>query len=233
MAKKGKEVQTEHRMENFEEALTKTEQFIEDNQKILTIIVGIIVIIVIGFTVYRRYVVAPKQKEAMSQMYVAEQYFERDSFNLALNGDGNNLGFLDIIDTYGITKSANLAKYYTGICFLHLGKYEDAIDYLSKFKSKDKMLSVIAKGALGDAFMQTGDTQKALDHYLQAGNASDNAFLAPIYLMKAGEVLESLDEYNRALTIYREIQEKYPKSQEGRNIDKYISRVELLSGESK
>ena len=166
-------------------------------------------------------------------MLFRSQYFERDSFNLALNGDGNNLGFLDIIDTYGITKSANLAKYYTGICFLHLGKYEDAIDYLSKFKSKDQMLSVIAKGALGDAYMQTGDSQTALDHYLQAGNVSDNAFLSPIYLMKAGEVLESLDEYNRALTIYREIQEKYPKSQEGRNIDKYISRVELLSGESK
>lgn len=231
MSKKGKETTAEQRIENFEEALTRTEQFIEDNQKPLMVVVGILVVLVVAFTVYRRYIVAPKQKEAQNQMYVAERYFERDSFNLALNGDGNNLGFLDIIDDYKITKSANLARYYAGICYLHLGEYESAIDYLSRFKSHDQMLSVIAKGATGDALLQQGEKDKALEHYLAAGNANGNEFLSPIYLMKAGALLEDLGKYKQALEVYREIQEKYPQSQEGKDIDKYITRVELLAGE--
>jgi tetratricopeptide (TPR) repeat protein len=227
MAKKVKKGQGDNRIENFEEALTRTEQFIEDNQKPLMIVVGILVVIVVAVTVYKRYIVSPKQKEAQSQMFVAEDYFERDSFNLALNGDGNNLGFLDIIDVYKITKSANLAKYYAGICYLHLGDYDNAIDYLSKFKSKDQMLSVIAKGAIGDAYMQAGDKEKGLDYYLEAGENSENEFLAPMYLMKAGEVLEDFGEYGRALSIYTDIKDKFPKSTEGRDIDKYIIRAKL------
>lgn len=228
MSKKGKNIKADQRIENFEDTLTKTEQFIEDNQKPLMIAVGILVVLVLAFTSYRRYIVAPKQKEAMSQMYVAEQYFERDSFNLALMGDGNNLGFLDIIDDYGITKSANLARYYAGICYLRLGDYESAVDYLTKFKSKDQMLSVISRGATGDAYLQTGNQEKALEHYLKAAQASENDFLAPIYFMKAGELFEDMGEYSKAIDLYQIIQDRYPDSQEGKNIDKYILRAKLL-----
>ena len=226
-ATKKKIESTEKKVESFEEALTRTEQFIEDNQKILTIIVGVIVVIVVGFTFFKKMVVLPKYKEALSQMYVAEDYFEKDSFNLALNGDGNNLGFLDIIDQYKITKAANLAKYYAGISYLHLGQYDDAIDYLSHFHSSDLMVSVVALGAVGDAYMQLDNKEKALEYYLKAANKSKADFVTPIYLMKAGEVMENLKQYDKALEAYTEIKNKYPKSDESRNIDKYITRVKL------
>ena len=219
---------TEKQVEGFEEALTRTEQFIEDNQKVLTIIVGVIIVIVVGFTLFKKMIVLPKNKEALSQMYVAEDYFEKDSFNLALNGDGNNLGFLDIIDQYKITKAANLAKYYAGISFLHLGQYEDAIHYLSIFHSHDLMISVVAKGAMGDAYMQLGEEEKALEYYIKASKSSKTDFVTPIYLMKAGEVMEDLKKYDRALAVYTEIRDNYPKSKEGQNIEKYITRVKLL-----
>ncbi len=218
---------TEKQVESFEEALTRTEQFIEDNQKILTIIVGVIVVVVVGFTFFKKMVVLPKYKEALSQMYVAEDYFEKDSFNLALNGDGNNLGFLDIIDQYKITKAANLAKYYAGISYLRIGQYEDAIDYLTRFHSKDLMVSVVALGATGDAWMQLGDKEKALEYYLKASEKSKAGFVTPIYLMKAGEVLENLKRYDKALEVYNEIKDNYPESKEAQNIEKYITRVEL------
>ena len=218
---------TEKQVEGFEEALTRTEQFIEDNQKILTIIVGVIVVLVVGYTFFKKVVVQPRYKEALSQMYVAERYFEKDSFNLALNGDGNNLGFLDIIDQYKITKAANLSKYYAGISYLHLGQYDDAINYLSRFHGRDVMVSVVALGAIGDAWMQQGDKEKALDYYLKAANKTKADFVTPIYLMKAGEVLENLKRYDKALEVYTEIKEKYPKSKEAQNIEKYITRVKL------
>ena len=141
-------------IEGVESALTKTERFIEENQKMLTYIVLGIVVIIAGYLGYHRFILGPTEVEAQSQMFVAEQYFEKDSFNLALYGDGNYFGFLDIIDEYGITKSKNLAFYYAGISFLNLGDYESAIDYLKKFDSDDKMVGPIASGAMGDAYFE-------------------------------------------------------------------------------
>jgi tetratricopeptide (TPR) repeat protein len=158
---------------------------------------------------------------------MAENYFEKDSFNLAINGDGNYLGFLDIIDDYGITKSANRAKYYTGISYLHLGQYEDAIDYLKSFKTDDLLLAPIAEGAQGDALLELGETENALKRYKKAYTMSDNELTAPIYMMKAANLLESMDELEEALEIYEDIKKNYPTSQEGTNVDKYIARVNL------
>ena len=162
-------------------------------------------------------------------MFVAEQYFETDSFNLALYGDGNYSGFLEIIDDYGITKAANLSKYYAGISFLKLGQFEDAIDYLQKFKSKDKMVAPIATGAIGDAFVELGETEKGLNQYLKAASASDNTFTTPMFLMKAGQIYENLGDNKKALDIYEQIRKDYPDYSRRNNIEKYITRSRMSS----
>ena len=149
MAKK--KAQQADNLQELESALTKTERFIEENQKPITYVVGAIILVVIAYLGFTRFYLQPREQEAQSQMFMAENYFEQDSFNLAINGDGNYLGFLDIIDDYGMTKSANLSKYYTGISYLHLGQYEDALDYLKGFKTKDLLLGPVAEGARGEA----------------------------------------------------------------------------------
>lgn len=214
--------------ESVENVLSKTEHYIEENQKSLTIIVAAIIIIVGGYLGYKRFVVAPKENEAKSQMWMAERYFARDSFNLALNGDGNYLGFLDIIDEYGITKSANLANYYSGISYLHLGQYENAIEYLKQFESDDKMVAPVAFGAIGDAYMELGNTDDALLFYNKAVNASENNFTTPIYLMKVAFVQKEQGEYEKALETYKKIQKEFPNTAEGRQIEKYIAQVNVL-----
>jgi tetratricopeptide (TPR) repeat protein len=216
----------EDNLEVVEHALTNTEHFIEQNQRTITLALIVIVAVVGIFLGYKRFIVAPKEKEAQSQMFPAEQYFEKDSFNLALNGDGNFLGFLDIIDQYKVTKSAKLARYYSGISYLKLGKFQDAIDQLKKFKLKDEMVSPISRGAIGDAYCELGQTSVAIDYYLKAARMKPNNFVTPIYLMKAAELLEANKEYSKALPLYKEIKKDYPESNEGRKIDKYIARVE-------
>ena len=225
MAKKKKKPASQG-IEGVESALTKTERFIEENQKMLTYIVLGIVVIIAGYLGYHRFILGPTEVEAQSQMFVAEQYFEKDSFNLALYGDGNYFGFLDIIDEYGITKSKNLAFYYAGISFLNLGDYESAIDYLKKFDSDDKMVGPIASGAMGDAYFELGETDEALSYYLKAGSV-DNEFIAPVYLMKAGLILDDIGNYREALDVYERIEKEYPETSEGREIEKYITRVNL------
>ncbi len=216
----------EDNLEVVEHALTNTEHFIEQNQKTITLAIIVIIAVVGIFLGYKRFIVAPKEKEAQSQMYAAEQYFAKDSFNLALKGDGNNLGFIEIINEYKSTRSAKLAHYYSGISYLKLGKFQEAIDQLKKFTLKDDMVSPIAQGAMGDAYCELSQFDKAIDLYLKAARMKPNDFITPIYLMKAGELLEGNKELKKAVDLYKEIQKKYPESDEGRKIEKYIARAE-------
>ena len=219
---------TEHSgIDNVGQALTKAELFIENNQKVITYIVSGIVILILLILGYNKLYLAPQNTEAHEQMYVAEQYFQKDSFNLALNGDGNNWGFVKIMDEYSMTKAANLAHYYAGTCYFKLGKYQDAIDQLRKFSSSDKLVAPISLGTIGDAYAELGDNDKAMKFYLKAAKKSENELTSPVYLMKAGQVSEELNDYKQALIIYKLLQEKYPVSAEGRDIEKYITRAQL------
>jgi tetratricopeptide (TPR) repeat protein len=214
--------------ENVENALSKTEHYIEENQKSLTIIVVAIIIIVGGYLGYKRFVETPMENESRSQMWMAEQYFAKDSFNLALNGDGNYLGFLDIIEEYSITKSANLANYYSGISYLRLGQFENAIEYLKRFESDDKMVAPIAYGAIGDAYTELNNLDDALVFYNKAVNTSENNFTTPIYLMKIGIVHKQNGDYKKALETYKRIEKDFPGTAEGLQVSKYIAQIEVL-----
>jgi tetratricopeptide (TPR) repeat protein len=228
MAKK--KAKAEENILAVEEALSKTELFIEKHQKIIYIVVGIVVVAALIFFGYKKLYLAPKEKEAQSQMFMAEKYFDNDSLQLALNGDGNYLGFLSIIDEYGMTKTGNLAKYYAGISYLHLGDYNKAIDYLQRFKGRDVMVSSMALGAIGDAYLQLEQTRQALDYYLKAADDHNDDFTTPLFLMKAGQVYESLGDYHSALQLYERIKKDYRKSFEYRTIDKYIGRAKGYLG---
>jgi tetratricopeptide (TPR) repeat protein len=220
----------EDNLQELESALTRTEQFIEDNQKKITYVVGAVVVLVGAFLAFNRFYLQPKEKEALNQMFMAENYFEKDSFNLAINGDGNYLGFLDIIDDYGMTKSANRAKYYTGIAYLHMGQYEDAIEYLKKFKTDDLLLAPVKTGAIGDAMLELGKTEDALKQYQKAYAETENELTTPVYKMKAARLLESMNKLDEALKLYEEIKKDYPQSAEGTTVDKYIARVKIKKG---
>jgi len=214
--------------EGVESALSRTEQFFEENQKIIIRVAVVALAIAAIYLGYKRFYMIPRENEARSQMFVAEQYFETDSFNLALYGDGNYSGFLEIIDDYSVTKAANLARYYAGISFLRLGQYEDALEYLEKFKANDKMVSPIATGAIGDAHVELGELEKGLELYLKAVKMSENNFTSPIYLMKAAQVYEQLQEYDKAIEIYRQISKDFPDYSRENNIEKYIARLQVL-----
>jgi tetratricopeptide (TPR) repeat protein len=216
--------------EGVESALSRTERFFEENQKIIIRVVTIILAAAAIFLGIKRFYLMPRDNEARSQMFVAEQYFETDSFNLALYGDGNYSGFIEIIDNYGLTKAANLCQYYAGISYLRLGEYEDAINYLKKFRSTDKMVAPVAEGAKGDAYVELGDMQKGLQHYLRAAGKSKNNFTTPIYLMKAAEVYEQLKEYGKAIDLYTRIKAEFTDFARNNNIDKYIARLQVELG---
>jgi tetratricopeptide (TPR) repeat protein len=212
---------------NVEQTLTRTEQFLEENYK--SMLTGLaIIIVLVGLGWLGKIYLSKRNDEAQSQMYQAERYLEMDSLKLALNGDGNYLGFLDIAKSYRLTKSGNLALYSAGICYLHLGQYQDAIDYLDKYSKKDKVIASLAIGATGDAYVELGDLDKGISKYIEAADYAKNSFNTPLFLMKAGELYELNGKPSDALKLYERIESEYPESTEGSTIEKYIARVKLL-----
>jgi len=224
---KNKKDENPQTITNVEQTLSKTEHFLEENYKSLLIGLGVVVAIV-GLGWVGKLYLNNRNDEAQSQMYQAQRYLEMDSLNLALNGDGNYLGFLDIAKDYKFTNAGNLANYSAGICYLHLGNYQDAIDYLGKYSKKDKVLGSLAIGAQGDAYVELGDLEKGILNYLEAADYAKNSFNTPLFLMKAGELYELSGKYTEALKVYERIETEYPESTEGTTIDKYIARVKLL-----
>jgi tetratricopeptide (TPR) repeat protein len=224
---KNKKDENPQTITNVEETLTRTEHFLEENYKSLLIGLGVIVVLV-GMIWLGKLYLGKRNEEAQSQMFQAEKYFEKDSLKLALNGDGNYLGFIDINKDYKLTTAGNLASYYAGVCYLKMGNYQEAIKYLDKYSKKDKVIGSIAIGATGDAYVESGDIDKGIAKYIEAADYAENSFNTPLYLMKAGELYELKGNYAEALKTYERIEAKYPESTEGSSINKYIARVKLL-----
>jgi tetratricopeptide (TPR) repeat protein len=224
---KNKKDENPQTISNVEETLTKTEHFLEENYKTLLIALGVIVIAV-GLVWLSKLYLNNRNNEAQSQMYQAERYLEIDSLKLALNGDGNYLGFLDIAKDYKFTKAGNLACYSAGICYLHLGNFNEAIDFLDKYHKNDKVIASLAIGATGDAYVELGDIAKGVSKYMEAADYAKNSFNTPLFLKKAGELYESENKFDEALKVYERIENEFPESTEGSTIDKYIARVKLL-----
>ncbi len=215
----------DEKLEAVEEVLSKTERFIEQNQMVITIIVAAIIVVVLGYFGLNKYYFQPKEKEAQTQIFTAQKYFEQDSLNLALYGHGDQPGFIEIAGHYGSTKAGNLAKYYAGISFLKQGNYQEAIKYLKKFSSNDQVVAPLAIGALADAYVELNDLSQASSLYLKAAAKSKNEFTKPMMLFKAGRTFELSQNYKKAVDAYEAIKKEFPNTNEGRNIDKYIEKA--------
>ncbi|HOZ29825.1 MAG TPA: tetratricopeptide repeat protein [Bacteroidales bacterium] len=227
MAKSKKNVPNSDSFKSVESALSRAENFIETNQKAFMYGLGGVLVLVLLVIGYFKLIREPRIQDAWSESYKAEFYFEKDSFNLALNGDLAYPGFLEIIDDYGRTPMGNAAKYYAGVCYMRLGDYEAAIDMFEDFKSKDPMVGAMAICLIGDANMELGDMDEALELYLEAATEADNEFLSPIFLMKAGRTCELLGDFQQALDIYTKIDKEYYGTTQQQEIEKYIKRVEM------
>lgn len=229
MAKKAKkEVKHHDLLENPEvlaEKLTKSEQFIEQHKTLILSIFGGIALIITGFFLYKYYI--DNQNElAQDDMFQAVYYFEQDSLDLALRGDGNNYGFLDIIEEYDRTEAANLANFYAGTCYMLKGNYSSAIPFLKDFSSNDLLLEARAKSLLGDAYMDQEDFATAASYYDKAAAHKPTKEFTPIYLMKAALAYSLNGDTKKAIQKYDKVINEYKNTPEYNNARKYKALLE-------
>lgn len=213
--------------ESVEEVYTESQpSFKNDNRMKFLALAGIIAILAIAYTVYNMGFKAPKEAEASTSIYKAQEQFARDSFALALENPGGGYdGFLDVIDKYNGTKAGNLAKYYAGISYLNLGRFDDAIEYLEAYSAPDDLTSITKAGALGDAYAESGDETKALSYYEKAA-ASDNELLTPYYLKKVGMLNQKNNNNSAALAAFKKIKDNFGESTQASDIDRLIAKVQ-------
>ncbi len=211
--------------ERIEETVSKTEQFYNENKKTIWGCLIAAVVIALGILAYNQFYLKPKKAEAQEQMYPAEAAFRDGNFDLALNGDGNNYGFAQVIDEYG-SKAGKAVYLYAGICELQLQNYEEAVSYLKKYNGKEPILAARAQACLGDAYVGLQKYDEAISQFEKAAAASDNVFAAE-YLLKAAVACEEVGKTDKALKLYETIKDKYPQSIEGYDIDKYINRLKI------
>ncbi|MBQ7253205.1 MAG: tetratricopeptide repeat protein [Bacteroidales bacterium] len=205
------------------EAVSGVELFLKKNGNLLSTILLIILIAACAIVAVNRWVIKPAQQEAKAAAAGAERYFQMGQFEQALSGDGNVLGFADIIEQYG--RKAGQGVYFdAGVCQLQLKNYEEALNYLKKYNGKDAILKARALACMGDAYVGLGNNESALAQYKAAINAGSTPFTAA-YLLKAGIAAEDLGRKGEALAFYEDIKVKYPASAEATDIDKYITRL--------
>lgn len=223
MATTGKDTNKELEVE---EIVSRSEQFIENNsKKIIYGIIAIALVVAAVLGIKHGYLI-PQEKKASAALFKGEQYFARDSFALALNGNGADYeGFEGIIDQYGSTDAGNLAKAYAGICYYKMGDTQKALDMLKSFSASDNMVSPAITGLIGDCYVNMGDVKQGISYFEKAAKQADNEVISPVYLKKAGIAYESLKQYKDAVKAYSTIKDKYYTSMEAGDIDKYITRA--------
>lgn len=229
---------TQEVFDNLDEGANKAEEWLEKNQKPIFVFIGVVIVAVLGYLGFEKFVSEPKEQEAANEISQSQIYFEnaldasgkaQDSlYNLSLNGGAGKYGFLDIIDNYGGTNAANLANYYAGMAYLNTGKYDKAVSYLEDFSSEDEILAPLATGAIGDAFMQLEQPKEALGYYEKAANMRSNSFTAPKYLLKAAITAIELGEGAKAQEYLVKIEDEYADAPEAEKVAVYLGQAKAL-----
>lgn len=212
--------------ETTAEAITRSEKFLDENKKAIVFVI-IAAVALVGLILGYKYLYKqPHEKNAEKSIFVAENYFAKDSFQLALNGNGADImGFLDVIKKYDDTPTGNVAHAYAGICYYKLGDYAKAEEHLKKFDSSDTMVAPALVGLIGDCYVEQDKYQEAIGYFEKAAKSADNELISPIYLKKAATVYKHLGQNDKALECYKTIKEKYYASQDAQDIDKYIEQL--------
>ena len=221
----------------LDEKANRTEEWVEKNQKaILGVVIGVLVL-ALAYLAYTRLIAEPNEKEAANELTLAQESFTtalettntsvKDSlFMVALEGKNGKYGLLDIASNYGSTKAGNLANYYAGMSYLEIKDYGKAISHLEDFSSDDMMLAPLAKGAIGDAFVQLGQPEDALGYYEKATALSSNDFTTPRFLFKAGVTAIDLGQYDKAVNYLTRIKDEFSQSDYNKQVDLYLGKAQ-------
>ncbi len=233
MKKKDSNVEIEKQLAGVETSMSKAEMFFEKNGKKMLLLALAIALAIGCVYAFIRFYQNPKEEQAQNELWKTIHYFERDSFNLALHGDGTFTGFLDIVENNGSTDAGSIASYYAGVCYLKLGQLNEAIEYLKKYDGNDRLIGGGAYGLIGDAYSDLQDYSNAKKYYKKAAEHDINELNTPYFYAKLAGVFDHEQNYSESKSLYEKILQEFPNSAEARDAQKYIARYTQLMKDGK
>ena len=198
-------------------AMNKTEMFFEKNSKSMIIALLALFVLAAAIFGYRQLISQPRERKAAEMIAQAQYRFESTTpeYQLALEGDANGPGFLDVIDQYGSTR---------------LGDRDNAAAYLAKYKPAKGIPAEIVNaqniGLQGDIAVEKGDYAAAIKLFEKAAKVSDNNLTAPMYLRKAALAANAMGNKEQALGFAQRIQNEFPASAEAQNAEKLMGTIQ-------
>jgi len=223
MARRKTKKELEETLVDIVDVRDQAVSFYDKNQKLIIGVAAAVAVLIGAYLAYQLFYKAPRQKAAQDAMYVAEYQFSRDSFALALENPGQGSeGFLDIMENYSGTAQANTAKYYAGISYLNIGRYQDALDMLNSFSAPTDLTKATKFGAMGDAHSELNDLASAESFYKKAANASDLGSIAPYYMKKLAMLYQFQGKNDEANKIYKDISTDYPDTDWGAEAARFV-----------
>ncbi len=223
------------------DVVEKARSFWAEYNKPISYIGSAIVILFVGWMIYKYMFQVPKQEKADKVVFVTQQYFSdfttaTDSAKIllatrVLNGDGRNPGALRIINEYSGTTAANLCEYYAGTCYLQLGQYDKSIRYLKDFNANGAdQIQSRALGMMGDASAELNKNDDALDYYQKAANVNEkDTYTSSEFLFRAALFAQSIGKQKEAIDLFKKIKTEYPLTEKAADVDKYLARLGQFS----
>lgn len=209
--------------------LAESEDFVRRNKNVLLGLLAVVVAAVVGGFGYYLWR-GSQDSKGQAALFQAVNYWEADSLQKAMKGDGRNLGLERVASEYSGTDAGNLANFYAGVAALKQGQYKQAIDYLEDFSSNDYLVQARAYALLGDAHLELNQAKEAADFYNKAANHNANEYFSPAYLLKEATARELNKDNEGAIAAYDKILTDYPASAEATEAKQYKARAEALTG---
>ena len=203
----------------------KLTEFYEEKKNVINTSVSVVLVLVVGYFVYTKMIKAPNEEKAANALTYPQMYFQADSLNLALNGDGKHKGMEKVAKQFSGTNAGNLASYYEGVAYLKMGEFPKAIKALQDFDGHGTLLAYQAWGALGEAYLETGNKGKAIENFKKATSDKDDVLLTPMYLYQLGLAYIANNQTKEAKDAFKRIRDEYPKSMQARDVEKELARL--------
>jgi tetratricopeptide (TPR) repeat protein len=214
-------------VDSSEVAVAKAKDFWTRYNKVIIGVCAVIIVAGGGWLIYRNFVVKPNEKKASESLFKAEEYFRADSISLALNGDGQYPGFLKVSSKFSGTDAGNLANFYAGVCYVRINDNDNAIKYLKKFSTSSKPTQARAYKLIADAYADKGNSKEALDYYKKSAHHFESDQVNSASALFAAAYLSSrvLKDSKQAIELFKELKEKFPTTEEGREADNYLAQL--------
>jgi predicted negative regulator of RcsB-dependent stress response len=203
------------RLDDFKELFKNNK-----NIRLATYVGGGVVVLVLGYFLYNQFIFQPKNIKSNENIYKGLNLADKDSTDAAI------AELETFVKKYDGKQGGEIAQFTLARQYMTKGDFKKALNLLEGVKLKDTYGPAMVLGLQGDCNSEMKKYKEALDAYKDAANADENEFTTPLYLFKAGQVAEELNDFATAKEMYERINKDFYQFGQQKQIDKYIARAE-------